>query len=216
MLRDEAMLIQSALSDPCAAAVAIDQALLVEDIDHGELDVASSSSQAIRDDDAGKSTTKKAAGQSFYPTVVANLACKHTAVDSNGREWRNADDLSLEITSSNMSDGNAKTDVGDFAKSMDSTLFREDKNGWDECWHKIIENDLAFTYKFMNTKGGYRGFQATCKQCHRLCAVNWNRKTSEEDLQKERRKSWIIIVAHLCQALPAECRSADNEIISNG
>jgi hypothetical protein len=42
----------------------------------------------------------------------------------------------------------------------------------------------------MNTQGGYRGFEVTCKHCQLLCFLTWPKGSAEEEL-KENRMKWL-------------------------
>ena len=103
--------------------------------------------------------------------------CIHTACDGYGKEWPHRDEVRLDIEMSNKVDADKLEHI---AQTMDDTLFRTDKNGWTDTWDCLSVNREAFDYIFMNTSGGYRGFQITCKHCHSFCCMSWRKDSTEE------------------------------------
>ena len=92
--------------------------------------------------------------------------CIHTACDGYGKEWPHRDEVRQDIETANKVDADKLEHI---AQCMDGTLFRTDKNGWTDAWNSVSVNREAFDYIFMNTSGGDRGFQITCKHCHSFC-----------------------------------------------
>ena len=76
--------------------------------------------------------------------------------------------------------------------SMDNTLFRGEKRGWDAC-QDIMTRAKArkqMSYAWMSTTGKYRGFAAVCHSCQRVCGVEVDKRTNETTTA-EMRNSWL-------------------------
>ena len=95
--------------------------------------------------------------------------------------------MEKRITASNQTDS---TNLEHIGWTMDTTLFRREKQGWGECWQYLLQDRQAFEHVFLNITGGYRAFEITCLHCQRLCAVTWDISNDEEALQATRRK-WL-------------------------
>ena len=84
------------------------------------------------------------------------------------------------------------SDLQPMVSSMDSTLFRDDKRGWDQCeatmWRAQASGQVS--YAWMHTSGGYRGFLAFCRSCQRVCGVERPKWTTEATTA-EMRNRWL-------------------------
>jgi hypothetical protein len=123
---------------------------------------------------------------------ISEPMCKHKAVDQTGKPWPRRGTQGKGIAGSSHVDPNNLDDIG---SSMDSTLFRSNKQGWDESWQHLLENRHDFEYIYMNTTGGYRGFEATCMHCQCSCILSWDKHSSEETLDTNRTK-WLSFFCH--------------------
>ena len=140
----------------------------------------------IRDSDG---TVREASGMNKMASrnKIRDLSCKHGHWDQDGKPWPTRSELEKEITVSKHVDPNSLEDIG---RTMDGTLFRDNKDGWDESWKYLMENHQDFEYIFMNTKGGYRGFEVACVHCQCSCALSWNKNSGEEALERNCAK-WL-------------------------
>ena len=132
---------------------------------------------------------------SHHPAVPINtLACKHGVNDPDEEPWPHHHNKELYITAFNHIGPNKLDDIG---RVMDSTIFQADKRGWDESWNYLLEHQHDFEYLFMNTKGGYRGFEVICVHCLRSCTLLWDKQTPSEAADAIRKK-WL---SFLCQQI---------------
>ena len=130
---------------------------------------------------------------SHHPAVLKNtLGCQHGAEDPDKKPWPKHHNKELYITDFN-SVGPDKLDT--IGRVMDSTIFQNDKRGWDESWKYLLEHQSDFEYLFMNTNGGYRGLELICRNCRRSCTLKWDRKTPSEAAHAIRQK-WLSFLCH--------------------
>jgi hypothetical protein len=113
--------------------------------------------------------------------------CKHTASDFAGLQWVHRSKAKRSIPIDNKVAAEQFTKI---TQCMDSTLFRDDKNGWDESCKHLFKHIDDFEYVFMNTQGRYRGFEITCKHCQRLRVLTWSNKSTKE-YDKANRMKWL-------------------------
>jgi hypothetical protein len=118
---------------------------------------------------------------------IRDLSCKHGHCDQDGKPWPTRSEKRKEIAVANHVDPDSLEDIG---RTMDGTLFRDNKDGWDDSWKYLLENHQDFEYIFMNTNGGYRGFEVTCVHCQCSCTLSWNKNSGEEVLERNRAK-WL-------------------------
>ena len=94
----------------------------------------------------------------------------------------------MGTSDSMITDFNLVVDIWRMLSSMDGSLYRDDKVGWDFVQHQMESAHArkSMTFLFMNTNGGYRGAAAWCVTCHALCAVQWSKCSSEDDMRVAR------------------------------
>ena len=56
---------------------------------------------------------------------------------------------------------------------------------------------------FMNTSGGYRGFEITCVHCDRSCALSWDKQSCEQTLEANRLRFKSFLGQASCISLPS-------------
>ena len=138
---------------------------------------------------------------SHHPAVPINtLACQHGVEDPDEKPWPQHHNKELYITAFNRVGPDKLDDIG---RVMDSTIFQNDKRGWDESWKYLLEHQYDFNYLFMNTTGGYRGFEVICVYCLRSCTLRWDKQTPSEAAAAIRKK-WLSFLCH--QILPSSDR----------
>ena len=118
---------------------------------------------------------------------ISNPKCKHTGSDQAGKPWPRRADKEKGTEPSVRVDPDNLEYVG---RSMDQTLFRSNKQGWNQSWQHLLESRYDFDYLFMNTTGGYRGFELTCVHCQCTCTLSCDKHSSEETLEATRTK-WL-------------------------
>ena len=127
--------------------------------------------------------------------------CKHGTLDPNGRPWpQRADKAQSVVEANHIHPDYLDPDVG---KCLDATLFRADKRGWDESWQYLLDNRHDFEFIFMNTSGGYRGFEITCVHCDRSCALSWYKQSCEQTLEANRLRFESFLGQASCTSLPS-------------
>ena len=114
--------------------------------------------------------------------------CVHTKLDLGGAPWRKYHALSKGSWDNNECEMNHSKIQG-----LDSTLFQGNMRAWQDMQVWLMDNREKFRFFHMDTtKSGYRGFMMVCRECTRVCGVQWAKSTEWDspELEQKREILW--------------------------
>ena len=130
--------------------------------------LSSSHSAAVRSDTVDAATSSSQDIIELLDVKEEPQHCYHTDYDENGVRWPMKVEMPVMVTS-----WNQMPDPYRMTVTLDSVLMQYNMRGWSDMRKHMTDFGDKFTYFYSNTGAGNRGFMAVCKQCDRLCKIDW-------------------------------------------
>jgi hypothetical protein len=118
-------------------------------------------------------------------TAAADSSCKHSDKNAQGKPWLTSREIGAKIDALNVSPPEI---IYSRLSSLDATLFKDNKTGWDACQTNVAKWATDFVWSYMNTGSAKkRGFWAECRHCDAVLHVMWHPDDKETTLEPLRR-----------------------------
>jgi len=114
---------------------------------------------------SASSSSAATPAQSPPSTAIRKAAvgnpCKHSDKDAQGKPWLTASKIGARIDALNIS---SPASIHSRLSSLDATLFKDNKTGWDACQANVARWATDFIWSYMSMGAAKkRGFWAECR-----------------------------------------------------